>query len=77
MKENRDRELTPAQPEPVQPEPAQPEEKDAQEEARPGNALTRLYDRLPFSYRHVDIAVKVLIGLIIILLVYGIIKGNR
>ncbi len=44
---------------------------------RESNAVTRLYDRLPFSYRQVDIAVKVLIGLTAIVLVYGIITGTR
>lgn len=51
---------------------------EPQDEQKPveGNAITRLYDKLPFTFRQVDIAVKVLVGLTVVLLIVGIIIGN-
>jgi len=50
--------------------------KDNNEKPRPQNAITRLYDKLPFTYRQVDIFVKALLAVIVLLIVYGAIKGN-
>lgn len=36
-----------------------------------------LYDKIPLTYRQVDILVKVMIGVIVVLLVVGTIMGNR
>ena len=40
------------------------------------NAIHRFYDKLPVTYKQVDIAVKILVALFIIFLVVGVLKGN-
>ena len=57
-------------------------ERDAKpetQEARPGpqNAKEQFYDKIPLTYRQVDILVKVLIGVLVVALVVGILTGSR
>lgn len=40
------------------------------------NAVHRLYDKLPFTFKQVDIFVKVMVALMVALLIYGIVKGG-
>lgn len=42
-------------------------------EHKPANAKEQFYDKLPFTYRQVDIFVKIMIGATIALLVFGIV----
>ena len=41
-----------------------------------GNAITKLYDKLPFTYKQVDIFVKVMIIVIVALVIFGAISGK-
>lgn len=43
----------------------------------PPHAKESLYDKIPLSYKQVDIISKVLIGLLVVVLVIGIATGNR
>lgn len=58
-------------------EQAETTEQTPEKEQKPGNAVTKLYDKLPFTYRQVDIFVKVMFGLILVLIVVGIILGRN
>ncbi len=49
------------------------------EAAKPGpqNAKEQLYDKIPLSYKQVDILVKVLVGVLVVALVVGVLTGSR
>lgn len=44
---------------------------------KPQNAKERFYEKLPFSYRQVDIFVKVMIALIAVVLLVGVLASTR
>lgn len=41
------------------------------------NAVEKLYDKIPLTYKQVDLIVKVLVGILILLLIVGIATGTR
>lgn len=51
-------------------------QKESNQEKPRENAMTKLYDKLPFTLRQVDIFVKVMLALILCVLAFGIIRGN-
>ncbi len=51
-------------------------EKEEGEEKKSGNPITNLYDKIPVTFKQVDIFVKILIALLAALIVYGVIDGN-
>lgn len=54
-----------------------PEEEEKQSpEKTPDSPVTRLYDKIPVTLRQLNIFIAVLVGLLLMLLIYGIIKGN-
>lgn len=54
------------------------EDKDKNKpEETPKNPVERLYDKIPLTYKQVDIIVKVLIGVLAVVLILGFIQGNR
>lgn len=54
-----------------------PDNNEAKKSEKPeGNAITKLYDKLPFTYKQVDIFVKVMIIVIVALVIFGAVKGN-
>lgn len=40
-----------------------------------GRGKERLYDKIPLNYRQVDILVKILLGLLVVLIIVGVVRG--
>lgn len=51
--------------------------RDKPEPAPPKDAKESLYDKLPVTYRQVDLFVKILAAAIVLLLIFGFLSGNR